>query len=133
VISLIGPTVLFTSWYTTRHGKDVDVVVLGCNAVWACRKIKTFLRNILLSSLTLKMEALCSSETLVSTYKSTRSYNPEQQHRQVITLKSGLVCKIQLYLYGEKTRHFNFFNLLHFGNSESYKMPYPVCRKFQEL
>jgi hypothetical protein len=31
----------------------------------------------------LKMEAVCSSETLVSTYKSTRRYNPEDQHGSV--------------------------------------------------
>jgi hypothetical protein len=35
----------------------VDVGLLGCNA--------------------LKMEAICSSETLVSTYKPTLPYNPE--------------------------------------------------------
>jgi hypothetical protein len=29
----------------------------------------------------LKMEAVRSSETPVSTYKSTRRYNPEEQHR----------------------------------------------------
>jgi hypothetical protein len=29
------------------------------------------------------MEAVCFSETFVSTYKSTRRYNPEQQHRQL--------------------------------------------------
>jgi hypothetical protein len=28
------------------------------------------------------MEALCSSETLVSTYKSTRRYNSEDRHRK---------------------------------------------------
>jgi hypothetical protein len=28
----------------------------------------------------LKMEAVYSSETLISTYKSTRRYNPEDQH-----------------------------------------------------
>jgi hypothetical protein len=28
----------------------------------------------------MKMEAVCYSETLVSTYKSTRRYNPEDQH-----------------------------------------------------
>jgi hypothetical protein len=31
----------------------------------------------------LKMEAVCSSETLVSTYKSTRRYYPEDQHRHL--------------------------------------------------
>jgi hypothetical protein len=28
----------------------------------------------------LKVEAVCSSKTLVSTYKSTKHYNPEDQH-----------------------------------------------------
>jgi hypothetical protein len=28
------------------------------------------------------METVCSSETFLSTYKSTRRYNPEDQHRQ---------------------------------------------------
>jgi hypothetical protein len=27
------------------------------------------------------MDTVCSSETLVSTYKSTRRYNPKEQHR----------------------------------------------------
>jgi hypothetical protein len=31
----------------------------------------------------LKMETVCFSETLVSTYKSTRRYNPEEQHRHL--------------------------------------------------
>jgi hypothetical protein len=35
----------------------------------------------LLGSLGQKMEAVCSSKTLISTYKSTRRYNPEDQHR----------------------------------------------------
>jgi hypothetical protein len=34
--------------------------------------------------LRLKMEAVCSSETSVHTNKSTRRYNPEDQHRQVM-------------------------------------------------
>jgi hypothetical protein len=29
------------------------------------------------------MEAVCSSETKVSTYESTRRHNPEEQHRQL--------------------------------------------------
>jgi hypothetical protein len=29
----------------------------------------------------LKMEGVCYSETLVSTYESTRRHNPEEQHR----------------------------------------------------
>jgi hypothetical protein len=30
------------------------------------------------------METVCFSETLVSTYESTRRNNPEEQHRQVL-------------------------------------------------
>jgi hypothetical protein len=36
-----------------------------------------------LCGLQLKMEAVCSSETLVSTFKSTWHYNPEDQHRHL--------------------------------------------------
>jgi hypothetical protein len=32
---------------------------------------------------TLKMETICFSETLVFTYKSTRRYYPEDQHRRL--------------------------------------------------
>jgi hypothetical protein len=53
-----------------------DVGLLGCNAVWNCRYIPVFRGNILFPSLTMKMEIVYSSETLVSTYKSTRGYNP---------------------------------------------------------
>jgi hypothetical protein len=42
----------------------------------------TFRRNILPTSSGLK-EVVCSSETLISTYKSTRRYNPEDQHRHL--------------------------------------------------
>jgi hypothetical protein len=62
----------------------VDVVLQGCNAVWLCRSIQTFRSNILLSySYSLKMQAVCTSETLVSTNTSTRRYNPEDQHRHL--------------------------------------------------
>jgi hypothetical protein len=33
----------------------------------------------------LKMEAVCSSETLAPSYNSTRHYSPEDQHRQMTT------------------------------------------------
>jgi hypothetical protein len=32
---------------------------------------------------TIKIEAACSSETVVTIYKTTRRQNPEQQHRQL--------------------------------------------------
>jgi hypothetical protein len=51
------------------HGsEDVDVGLLVCNVVWTCRLIPAFRRNILPPSPLPKM---------VSTYKSTRRYNPE--------------------------------------------------------
>jgi hypothetical protein len=48
----------------------VHVGLLSCNALWIPG---------------LKMETVCSSETLVSTYKSTcpRRYNPEDKHRHL--------------------------------------------------
>jgi hypothetical protein len=58
--------------------KAVDVSLLGCNAART-----TFWRNMLPPPLTLKMEAVCAFETLVSTYKSTRRFNPEDQHRHL--------------------------------------------------
>jgi hypothetical protein len=47
--------------------------------VWTGRYIPMFRRNIGLLFLPsmVKMKALCSSETLVSTYKSIQRYNPE--------------------------------------------------------
>jgi hypothetical protein len=42
--------------------KDIDCGLVGCDAVWTCRWVPTFRRNILPS---LKIEAVCSSETLV--------------------------------------------------------------------
>jgi hypothetical protein len=45
----------------------IDVVIVGYDAVSP--------------SSALKKETLCLSETLVSTYRSTRCHNPEEQHR----------------------------------------------------
>jgi hypothetical protein len=53
--------------------KTLIVVLLGCKNVWTCWCIPKFRRN----EMSLKMEAVCSSESLVSTYKSTRHYNPD--------------------------------------------------------
>jgi hypothetical protein len=59
----------------SRGGEDVDVGLLGCNAVWIWQHM-----NILPPSSGL---AVCSSGMLVSSYKSTRRYNPEDQHQHV--------------------------------------------------
>jgi hypothetical protein len=52
----------------------VNEILLYCNAVWTCRSMG------LKRSSALKKEAVCSSETLISTYKSTWRYNPEDQN-----------------------------------------------------
>jgi hypothetical protein len=50
--------------------------------VGICLKVaKTFRRTLMSLPSTLKMETVCFSTTLVSTYKSIRHYNPEDQHR----------------------------------------------------
>jgi hypothetical protein len=48
------------------------VDILGTNSVWTCGQIKTFTWNILPPSLALNMETITSSETSVTTYKTTR-------------------------------------------------------------
>jgi hypothetical protein len=45
--------------------------LLGSNAVWTFRSA-------------LKMEAVCASETLVSTYKSTRRHYLQDQYQQLL-------------------------------------------------
>jgi hypothetical protein len=71
------------------------VGLLGCDAVWTCRYIPTFWRNILPLSSALIMKTVCFTETSVSTYKSTRRHNPEDQHRHFHcreNLKSHKLC-----------------------------------------
>jgi hypothetical protein len=53
----------------SHGGEDLDVVILGCDAVFP--------------SSGLKMDTVCSSETLVSTYDSTRCYSPEDRRRRL--------------------------------------------------
>jgi hypothetical protein len=52
----------------------------------------------------LKMEAVCTSETLISSYKSTRRYNPEDQHREkaiiiIIIIIIMKLIELNLYFY----------------------------------
>jgi hypothetical protein len=58
----------------SHSGEDVSVGLLGCDTMWTSE------RNILPPSSGIKMEAACSSKTLISTYKSTQHHNPENQH-----------------------------------------------------
>jgi hypothetical protein len=59
----------------------------GIEVKWACIRYMKFeilaaakMPMLVFWFVNLKMEAVCSSEKLVSTYKSTRRYNPEGQH-----------------------------------------------------
>jgi hypothetical protein len=53
---------------------ELSVGLLGSDAEWTCRKIPRFWRNMLPPFSALKMEALCSSEILVSDFKSIWHY-----------------------------------------------------------
>jgi hypothetical protein len=55
-----------------------DAVVLGFNAMWISSEITS----------ALKMEAVCFSETLVSTQESIRRHNPKEQHRIFTAVRS---------------------------------------------
>jgi hypothetical protein len=61
----------------------VGVSFLGCNARWTYNQTPTFRRNVLLSSSTVIMEAVCCSEIIVSTFKSTQRFDPEGRHRHL--------------------------------------------------
>jgi hypothetical protein len=57
----------------------------------------------------LKMEAVCSSpERLVSTYKSTRRYSPEEQHRH-LRHRKNLKSHKHPWRYGETNPRFQCF------------------------
>jgi hypothetical protein len=81
--------------YSHRTPKFVDVGLLGCNAMWTCKQIPTFRRNILPPSSglmrALKKEVVCSSETLVSTFtiylfsKPTSVFNDAMDRRDWMT------------------------------------------------
>jgi hypothetical protein len=60
-----------------------------------------------------EVEAVCSSETLVSTYKSTRRYNPEDNHRH-----KGVIAAVCALIFYTKQwnqwsyRYSLFYNIL---------------------
>jgi hypothetical protein len=65
---------------TININKNVDDGLLGCNAHRLIGRFECFGGTYCLPP-TLKMKAVHSSKTLVSTYKSTLCYNPEDQQR----------------------------------------------------
>jgi hypothetical protein len=73
-------------FWGSYSGEDVSVVPQSSEAVCNSRWIPPFRRVILHPSSTHKMEAVCFSETLVSTYESTWHHNPEEQHWYYILL-----------------------------------------------
>jgi hypothetical protein len=82
--------------------------------MWTCRQIPTLWRNILPPLSALKREGLCSSETMVSTYKSKWHYNPEDQYGHLHcheNLKSNknIIC-------GFSNSSFSLFYILNHNN-----------------
>ena len=67
--------------------------LLRYEAVWFCRQVPTFLRNLLP---TLKMDAASSSKTLVHFYQTTRNHIQRAQIQPLTTLK---ISNLTLYLY----------------------------------
>jgi hypothetical protein len=104
-------TVLWSFLYEAVH-----VGLAGCNAtrtgmlhsnIWEEYTAPTFRTLALLG---LKAEAVCSSATLVSTNKSTRHHNPEDQHRH-FGRRESIKCNL-LYtnpLFNPLGYTFNFF------------------------
>jgi hypothetical protein len=77
-------TTVSAYFITTKEEKFTQHVhsgLLGCDAMCTSRWVPTIRRNILPAYSELKKEAECSTETLVSSFKSTLHYNPEDQHR----------------------------------------------------
>jgi hypothetical protein len=92
--------------WDSHSGEDVDVGLLGSKAVWICGQLPNFRRKILLLSKGLKMEAIYSSETLVSINKSIRRYYPEDQHRHLeyLDVDGRIILKSVLNIYGVTIR-----------------------------
>jgi hypothetical protein len=44
------------------------------------------------------MEAVCSTETLLSTYKSAKHYNSEEKQRQMNPVNTTIPCLFVVYL-----------------------------------
>jgi hypothetical protein len=61
--------------FNTAGEDDVAGGVMGCDDLRPCRFLPTYLL--------LKMEAICSSETLLTTYKLTWRYSPQDNERRV--------------------------------------------------
>jgi hypothetical protein len=57
---------------------------VDCDAKWTCRRVPPFRSNVLSPSLALRMEAVCSLETLVPTYKSTWRHNSDDHYRYLV-------------------------------------------------
>jgi hypothetical protein len=66
-----------------KKSKINSTVALTYLTVTEFLTLPTFCRNILPPPSALKIEAACSSKTLVSAYKSTLHCNPEDQHQHL--------------------------------------------------
>jgi hypothetical protein len=70
------------NFYLPSHFHEYDLIfvhgrLLGCSAVYPCRRVATFRRNMLPPPAGLTTEAVCFFETLVCACKSTRCHNLE--------------------------------------------------------
>jgi hypothetical protein len=83
------------------HGADCLHTDLGCDTAQSCRRLRTFRRNMVPSSVTtLKMVATSPTETLVSADMTTRCHNPED-----LNLKNS-TCRSQDLHFMSRTAHF---------------------------
>lgn len=90
------------------NGSEGDVCLLGFHAVWTS---------------TLKMETVCSSITLVSTYKPKQSHNPEDKHHHEMTISKWSIIQDHLWAFKLRT-HIKWEALLwQFGSWISYALP----------
>jgi hypothetical protein len=74
-----GKTLYWESYLSSCNKKYWENFHCGlpdCDAVWTCRWVAAFLRNIWRPC----PQIVCSSETLVAPYKSTWRHNPEIHH-----------------------------------------------------
>jgi hypothetical protein len=90
-----------------------DISCVYLQPVWTCDRYQLFRIKILSPSSALKMETVCFSETLISTYTSTRCYYLEDQHRHFHrskNLKSQTEGSVHTWLGSEKDNRQSFSN-----------------------
>lgn len=82
---------LFKTGRSFSRGENEDCSFIDYNSVYSCRCLPTFQSKVPSPSSVYmwKMEAICSSETLVTIGKNTRPHNPKDQRPQNHNLYSN--------------------------------------------